>query len=97
MKIRTPENKTHWVIVKVQQIYLAQITSDIHLFFLAFAHSTFFSLVFGVVLRCVFGPLHYYVIFFLVQVVFVRELPLKFMRPPFGHWLESYFRYLDFP
>ena len=54
-----------------QQICPTQITSDIHLFFLAFAHSTFFSLVLGVVVRCVFGPLDYYVIFFLVQVVFV--------------------------
>ena len=46
-----------------------QITSDIHLLFLAFAHCTFFSLVCGVIVRCLFGPLHYYVVFFLVQVI----------------------------
>ena len=71
MEIRAPENKTHLAKVLKLCHCVAQITSDIHLFFLAFAHATFFSLVFGVVVRCIFGPLHYYVIFFLVQVVFV--------------------------
>ena len=60
----------HYAKLVTKSFFVAQVTSDIHLFFLAFAHSTFFSLVFGVVVRCVFGPLHYYVIFFLVQVVF---------------------------
>ena len=45
-----------------------QVTSDVHLIFLAGAHLTFFSLESGLLVRCLLGPLTFYAVFFFVQV-----------------------------
>ena len=44
-----------------------QVTSDIHHFFLTVCHLAFFLFYIGLVLRCLFGPLHFWVVFALVE------------------------------
>ena len=46
-----------------------QITADIHLIFVFGSHLGFFFLVTGILLRFIFGPLPFFLVFFLVQVM----------------------------
>ena len=46
-----------------------QITADIHLIFVLGSHLGFFFLVTGILLRFIFGPLPFFLVFFLVQVM----------------------------
>ena len=48
---------------------MTQVTSDVHLIFLAAAHLAFFSFESGLLVRCLLGPLTFYTVFFLVQVL----------------------------
>ena len=49
---------------------VTQVTSDVHLIFLAAAHLAFFSFESGLLVRCLLGPLTFYTVFFFVQVIF---------------------------
>ena len=48
---------------------VTQVTSDVHLIFLAAAHLAFFSFESGLLVRCLLGPLTFYTVFFFVQVI----------------------------
>ena len=47
------------------------MTADIHYMFLIASHMGFFSFVFGIVVRCVVGPLPFVVVFLLVQALII--------------------------
>ena len=62
-----------------------QITADIHLIFVFGSHLGFFFLVTGILLRFIFGPLPFFLVFFLVQV-----LPLNgWAEMKYLFWLSS--------
>ena len=49
-------------------VLFLQVTSDIHVLFLRASHCGVFSLVLGVSLRVIMGPLSYWTVVLLVQV-----------------------------